>query len=110
MEEAARLCDRVAIMNQGSIVTVGTPQELTVQYEGKEVWEIEVDSRDKTSVLNELNNHHLESEDTGYKILVFHATADGVLQQLQGALGKVLVRPATLEDVFFKLTGRSLAE
>ncbi|MDD5082978.1 MAG: ABC transporter ATP-binding protein, partial [Dehalococcoidales bacterium] len=110
MDEAANLCDRVAIMNQGKILNINTPQRLVAEYAGKEVWEIEADSTAKHQIIEQLRSHRLDFEDTGYRIYVFHAETNGDIRELVNIMDKLKQRPATLEDVFFRLTGRSLAE
>ncbi len=56
MEEAAVLCDRVAIMHQGKILSLDTPQQLISRYVGPEVWEIEVDSEERDKIIKELGS------------------------------------------------------
>ena len=104
MEEAARLCDRVAIINQGKIIDIDTPQGLVVRYMPTQVWEIDLVSEERDKVINELESRELEYEEFSGIIHVF--SKDN--QSTEGLPG--LARPATLEDVFFKLTGRTLAE
>ena len=110
MEEATVLCDRVAIMHQGKILSLDAPQKLISRYVGHEVWEIEVNSEGRGKSVKELESRGLDFEEVGSKIHVFSTNADESLRDLVNSLGKVRQRPATLEDVFFKLTGRSLAE
>ena len=110
MEEAAVLCDRIAIMHQGRILSVDRPKELIHSYVGNEVLEIEVDSQDRDRITGELKDRGLDFESYGSKILVFHAGTDESIGELAIKLGKLIRRPATFEDVFFRLTGRSLAE
>ncbi len=104
MEEAAFLCDRVAVMHLGKIMVIGTPQELISRYVGRQIWEIELDSDNRESIIRELERHQLEFEEIGSIIQVFHLDA----KPNEGLPGRL--RTATLEDVFFKLTGRSLFE
>ncbi len=110
MEEAAALCDRVAIMHQGRILTVDTPQQLIARYVGNEVWEIEVNSGRKNEVIKELERRRLDFEDAGDRIYVFHTVSDEASQGLLNPSESLTRRSATLEDVFFRLTGRSLTE
>lgn len=110
MEEATVLCDRVAIMHQGRILSVDSPQELIYRYVGSEVWEIEVDSQDIDSIVKELKSNSLDFESYGNKIHVFHVKGGESTNKVATNLGRLTRRPATLEDVFFRLTGRSLAE
>jgi len=110
MEEASVLCNRVAIMHQGKILSLDTPQKLISRYVGNEVWEIGLNSEDRDRTVKELERRGLDFEDVGSKIHVFHIEAEESISGLVSSLGRLRRRPATLEDVFFRLTGRSLAE
>ncbi len=104
MEEAAFLCKRVAVMHQGRIIVIGSPPELVSRYIGERIWEIEFESEARDKLVAELNRRKLEFEEAADVVYIFHFADD----QLDGLPGRT--RPATLEDVFFKLTGRSLLE
>jgi lipooligosaccharide transport system ATP-binding protein len=104
MEEAAFLCRRVAVMHQGKVIVIGKPPELVSRYIGERIWEIEFEPAARDGLVAELNRRKLEFEEAADVLYVFHF-ADG---QVGGLPGRT--RPATLEDVFFKLTGRSLVE
>ena len=110
MEEASTLCDRVAIMHQGKVLTVDAPEKLVSSYFGDEIWEIEVMAEERDKVVNALESRGLEYESVGAKIHVFHVETDESITGLVGSVEALRRRPATLEDVFFKLTGRSLTE
>ena len=110
MEEATVLCDRVAIMHQGKILSLGAPRNLISRYVGNEVWEIEVDSEEKYRTVKELESRGLDFEDVGGKIHVFQIETDESVTGLVNSPERLRQRPATLEDVFFRLTGRSLIE
>ncbi len=108
MEEATSLCDRVAIMHQGKILSLDAPRKLISRYVGNEVWEIEVNSEDRDRITEELKSRGLDFEDAGNRIHIFHVDAE---ESVRGVGNERLKRrPATLEDVFLRLTGRSLAE
>jgi lipooligosaccharide transport system ATP-binding protein len=110
MEEATVLCDRVAIMHQGKILSLGTPQGLISQYVGSEVWEIEVDPGERDKTVKKLESHGLDFEEVGGKIHAFHVEPSEMTRGLVNFPKRLRRRPATLEDVFFLLTGRSLVE
>ncbi len=66
------------------------------------------EGRDKT--VKELESRGLHYEEVGGKIHVFHVEAEEPIRGLLSSPEQLRRRPATLEDVFFKLTGRSLLE
>ena len=74
------------------------------------VWEIELNSEETDKNMKELESHGLDFEIVGDKIHVFHVGADESMKGLVDNPRKLSWRSATLEDVFFRLTGRSLAE
>jgi lipooligosaccharide transport system ATP-binding protein len=104
MEEAARLCDRVAIINQGKIIDIDTPAGFVQRYIGRQVWEIDLFALERGKVINELESRQMNYEEFSGTIHVFPTDS----QSLEGLPG--IARAATLEDVFFKLTGRTLVE
>jgi lipooligosaccharide transport system ATP-binding protein len=104
MEEAERLCDRVAIINQGRIIDIDTPRKLIVKYIGHQVWEIDLATTGRDAVVSELERRQLEYEELTDMLHIVSYDASS----MEGLPG--MGRAATLEDVFFKLTGRSLNE
>lgn len=109
MDEAAILCDRVAVMHRGKVLVTGTPRELVSRYVGGEVWEITPGAAERDNIIGELKSRGLEFEDVGSAIQVFHVGDGGPLRELVSS-PKLRCREGTLEDVFLKLTGRSLLE
>ena len=110
MEEATVLCDRVAIMHQGKILSLGSPRELMLRYVGSEVWEIEISPEERGKTIKELDSRGLDFDEAGDRIHIFHIEADEQVTGLVNFPERLRRRPATLEDVFFRLTGRSLIE
>ena len=108
LDEAARLCDRLVIMDHGKILVLGAPAELVKQYVGSEI--VEVEKSDE--VLACLAGQKIPYEVTGDMIQVATESAHDVAKILLDSceIKKVNTRPATLEDVFLKLTGRTLRE
>ncbi|MCX6684261.1 MAG: ABC transporter ATP-binding protein [Methanoregula sp.] len=108
LDEAARLCDRLVIMDNGKILVEGSPADLVKQYVGNEVVEVE-----KTEeVLSCLTGKNIPFEVIGDNIQIATESSREVIRILfdQCTPHNVLTRPATLEDVFLKLTGRKLRE
>jgi len=110
MEEAAAICDRVAIMHLGKILSLDTPQKLVIRYVGKTVWVIEVTSEEKDNVKGKLKSLSLDFEVVDNRIHLFHIDSDEVIKDLGNSLISLHRRPGTLEDVFLRLTGRTLIE
>ena len=108
LDEAARLCDRLVIMDHGKILVFGAPADLVKQYVGSEI--VEVEKSDE--VLACLAGQKIPYEVTGDMIQVATESAHEVARTLLDSceIKKVITRPATLEDVFLKLTGRTLRE
>jgi lipooligosaccharide transport system ATP-binding protein len=108
LEEAARLCDRLVIMDNGKILVEGSPADLVRQYVGKEIVEVE-----KTpEVLSCLEGNNIPFEVIGDTIQIATGSSRDVVRTLfdHCTPQKIMTRPATLEDVFLKLTGRKLRE
>jgi lipooligosaccharide transport system ATP-binding protein len=110
MEEAILLCDRVAIMHQGKILTIGVPAELISHYVGDSVSEIEVKPTERDKIVEDIKSQELDFDVVGNTITVFRLQDDEPLKGMTDLQAQLRKRPATLEDVFFRLTGRSLAE
>jgi lipooligosaccharide transport system ATP-binding protein len=104
MEEAARLCDRVAIIHQGRIIDIDTPDRLVSRYVGSQVWEIDLTMVKQDEIIGELKRRELDYEEFAGIVHVFQTDS----RSTEGLPGSA--RTASLEDVFFKLTGRSLRE
>lgn len=110
MDEATVLCDRVAIMHQGKILALDAPKRLISQHVGDEIVEIEVRDGERDKIVAELERRGLDFEDAIATIQVFHCDCDRLKEELGGFSWNIWSRLATLEDVFFRLTGRGLVE
>ncbi len=110
MDEAARLCDRVVIMDHGCILVEGEPAELIKRQIGHDIIEVAEPSGELRDYIRAHNWRH---EDLGHRVLVYvEEKADHMFQEITPFCGKAgcQMRMATLEDVFLKLTGRDLRE
>jgi lipooligosaccharide transport system ATP-binding protein len=123
MEEAAQLCDRVIIMDESRIIARGTPQELIRSVIGREVVEVHFDGvfREEAVAAVRKVAGGFDLEETEDVVFVYEAASaaggrDGArvseidLEALEDVTGEVVLRKATLEDVFLRLTGRELIE
>ena len=110
MEEAERLCDRLVIMDEGRIVADGKPPDLVSEHVGREVLELRLDEGcDPERLVGSLNGR-IQGHDLSEQTLMLYADdAEQVLEELDHEAfptESALVRRATLEDVFLRLTGR----
>jgi len=110
MDEAMRICNRLAIMHEGKIIVLGSPGELIAQYGGRQILEARPNWEEREVVLAMLKEQGFpwqEVEDTVYIVQPDAAELD---ERLKEKLCIVAQRAPTLEDVFLRLTGRSLTE
>jgi lipooligosaccharide transport system ATP-binding protein len=114
MDEAERLCARLAIMDAGKIVTQGSPRDLIAEHIEPHVVEIFCDVEDAQQIewaRNEAGGYALRSEMAGETLFCYVDEPAALLERLATKPGlRVMHRPANLEDVFLKLTGRDLRD
>jgi lipooligosaccharide transport system ATP-binding protein len=113
MDEAEQLCDRLVVMDKGKIVAAGSPRELIDRYSTREVLELRF-AADATVTLDGLPDGLAERvEVLPDRVLLYTADGEAAIAGVhQRGLLPVssLIRRSTLEDVFLRLTGRSLVE
>jgi lipooligosaccharide transport system ATP-binding protein len=114
MEEAARLCDRLLIMDEGRIVAEGEPAKLVREHAGREALELDLaDECDPQALVSALGPRADGHELHDGALTLFADDAEELLRSLDHErfpTESAMVRRATLEDVFLRLTGRSLRE
>ncbi len=113
MDEAEQLCDRLVIMDNGKIADMGSPRELIERHTRREVVELrftaagremgEISVLDTFPQVEVLPDRLLVSTDNGDEVLA--RISERAIQA-----ESTLVRRSTLEDVFLRLTGRSLID
>ncbi len=115
MDEAERLCDRLVVMDKAKIVAEGSPRSLIEKYSTREVLELRFpeDVRADPALMTRLKTTADRVEELPGRIQLYTADGERALQ-LVHALGipleSAVVRRATLEDVFLRITGRGLVE
>jgi lipooligosaccharide transport system ATP-binding protein len=114
MDEAERLCDRLVILDRGRILAEGSPRALVERHVGEEVVELRTPAEREAEVLAGLDLEGVPSERAGDTRAFFLGRRSALADRLVAAARvrgvPLLVRNATLEDVFLKLTGRELNE
>jgi lipooligosaccharide transport system ATP-binding protein len=115
MDEAEQLCDRLAVMDGGKIVAEGSPRELIDEHVTREVLELRFPPGTQADVAERLRDAGLGDrvEVLPDRLIVYAYDGEEVLAKVHAmALEPItaLVRRASLEDVFLKLTGRSLVD
>ena len=113
MDEAEQLCDRLVVMDQGRIVAEGSPADLIRAHSTREVVEVRFGSDRNPEVAAHLDGIGTRREVLPDRILVYTDAGEEDLQAIvaRGFMPVTsLVRRASLEDVFLRLTGRSLAD
>ncbi len=120
MEEAERLCDKLVIIDRGKIIAEGSPQELIDSYFKERAIQFTdpgLSEAEYTQLKEEKIGKRINYEEKGNKIIVY---TDDIIESMVQlfAFGKkmardiddIVIRHATLEDVFLKLTGRVMRE
>lgn len=122
MDEAERLCDRVAIMDHGRIIALGTPQQLIASVGGEHIVEFAVAGRETGQALVDValltaipgvQSHRVDAGLHQLSVRELHTAVPRIFAALTGqglSLSEFRTHSATLEDVFVGLTGRNLRD
>lgn len=120
MDEAERLCDRVAIMDHGRIIAQGTTRELIASVGGDHIVEFAVSSKSGASIdvtqmtaLAGVQSHRVDAGLHQLTVTDLHTTVPRIFAAIESmglALSEFRTHSATLEDVFVALTGRNLRD
>jgi lipooligosaccharide transport system ATP-binding protein len=113
MDEAEQLCDRLMVMDKGEIMAEGSPIELIKKYSTKEVLEVRFGSDRNSQMVEKLQSFAERLEELPDRLLLYTDSGEDLLARIVAANihpNTSLVRRSSLEDVFLRLTGRSLIE
>ncbi len=113
MDEAEQLCDRLIVMDKGKIMAEGSPAELIRDYSSREVVEVRFGSAKNAEVAPHLEGLGERIEVLPDRILIYAENGEQVLHQITTKGFEPLtslVRRSSLEDVFLRLTGRTLVD
>jgi lipooligosaccharide transport system ATP-binding protein len=113
MDEAEQLCDRLVVMDKGRIMAEGSPADLIKQFSSKEVLEVRFGSSANKNVARQIEGLGDRTEVLPDRILIYSDNGEKILEKIV-KLGlhplTSLVRRSSLEDVFLRLTGRTLVD
>lgn len=113
MDEAEQLCDRIVVVDKGAIMAEGSPAELIRTYSSREVLEVRFGSERNSEVAEQIAGIGERIEVLPDRVLVYTENGEAELVRITEAglhPTTSLVRRSSLEDVFLRLTGRSLIE
>jgi lipooligosaccharide transport system ATP-binding protein len=113
MDEAEQLCDRLVVMDKAKIVAEGSPRELIDQHSTREVLELRVTDAVRDHLNGRLDGLADRIEELPDRLLLYTTDGEQTLDQVHKReipVDSALVRRSTLEDVFLRLTGRTLIE
>lgn len=113
MDEAEQLCDRLIVMDKGKIMAEGSPADLIKTYSTKEVLETRFGSERNGAMADQLRGMCERIEELPDRILLYTEDGEGLLEKIYAAdlhPKTSLVRRSSLEDVFLRLTGRTLID
>jgi lipooligosaccharide transport system ATP-binding protein len=113
MDEAEQLCDRLVVMDKGRIVAAGSPRELIDRYSPREVVELRFPVGDQDGALPLLDGIGKRIEALPDRVLLYTDNADETTLEVhrRGLRPETIMeRRSSLEDVFLRLTGRTLVD
>jgi len=113
MDEAEQLCDRLVVMDKAKIVAEGSPRALIEQYSTREVTELRFPTGVQETLDGQLDGLAERVERLPDRVLLYADDGEAAVAAAHERGLKpetVLVRRSTLEDVFLRLTGRSLID
>lgn len=113
MDEAEQLCDRLVVMDHGTIVAEGSPRDLISTHSTREVLELRYAAGTNEARSGEVEGIGDRSELLPDRVLIYADDGEAALHEVHARGSRpesALVRRSSLEDVFLRLTGRTLVD
>ena len=113
MDEAEQLCDRLVVMDKAKIAAEGSPAELIAEFSTREVVELRFPVGEQEAAMPRLEGIADRVEALPDRVLLYTANGDHTASEVTARglhPASTVVRRSTLEDVFLRLTGRTLVE
>ena len=110
MDEAAHLCDRLVVIDQGNVLVEGAPRSLVHEHVGDQVVELRVNPTHMAGVVQSLTDDGMEFEYGGDSLYFYGDNGAGLRDNASLNGYEIIQRPGNLEDLFLRLTGRGLRE
>jgi len=113
MDEAEQLCDRLVVMDKAKIAAEGSPAELIAEFSTREVVELRFPVGEQDAAVSKLEGIATRIEELPDRILLYTSNGDQTTHEIsqRGVHPEAMVvRRSTLEDVFLRLTGRTLVD
>jgi lipooligosaccharide transport system ATP-binding protein len=113
MDEAEQLCDRLVVMDHGHIVGEGSPRDLIEEHATRDVVELRFGIGGAPAMVDAVGDLAVRTEVLPDRLLLYADDGDAVVDQIHDRRldpAGIIVRRATLEDVFLRLTGRELVD
>jgi lipooligosaccharide transport system ATP-binding protein len=113
MEEAAQLCDQIVVLDHGRVIARGTPRELVKQNVAPRVVEVQGIETAADDVVRMARPLAQDVEAVGDRVLIYAADGEEIASKIRDAgvpHQALILREATLEDVFLRLTGHALVD
>jgi lipooligosaccharide transport system ATP-binding protein len=113
MEEAAQLCDQIVVLDHGLVIARGTPAELVREHVAPRVVEVQGMEDGADDIVRIAGDLAQDVEAVGDRVLIYAADGEEIVSRIRGAgvpHQALILREATLEDVFLRLTGHALVD
>jgi lipooligosaccharide transport system ATP-binding protein len=113
MEEAAQLCDELVVLDHGRVIARGAPRDLVREHVAPRVVEVQGVENGAEEFARIAGDLAKEVEGVGDRVLIYASDGEAIVSRIREAgvpHQALILREATLEDVFLHLTGHALVD